>query len=139
MMWQRKVWLAEAAALERDVRERKFPELVASGRVTHDDAEAELAAWRAIADIMDRGETAREISWSTLHLYTSRCLQALEADVKKMEQENDQKPCPERCRRVLNRRAMVDAIHQPIARQKYLIDDTSTLLRERAARKARAA
>lgn len=119
--------LAIAAAYERDVRQRNFPKLIESGRIARAVAEAEIAAWRAIADLMEQGWTQSAVTWTGLHNYTARCLQALESDLDKAKGGEATK-----LQRLFERRATVDAIHQVIARQKYLIDDTNVLLRQRA-------
>lgn len=120
--------LAPAAARERDSRERNFPELVKAGRIPAEQAEAELAAWRAIAEILKRGETERDTSWTELHLYTSRCLLALEADLRRAAQAGSDK-----LPRLIERRDLVAAIHARIDWHKHLIDDANTQLRTLAA------
>ena len=135
MTWEPQPWLAEAAARERDLREKHFPALVESGRATKEEADAEIAAWRAIADLMERGWTERETSWSTLHLFSSRALQALAADADRAENGGDEP----KLHRLRERLATIQAIHRPIDRMKFLIDDTNAILRARAMRESAAA
>jgi hypothetical protein len=126
--------LAAAAALERDTRERNYPDLVKAGKLTAEQADGDLAAWRTIAEILERGFTMRETSWSELHLYTSRCLQALERDVERAQADGSPKLA-----RLLDRRADVAAIHHLVDRHKFLIDDTNRILRARAGQQEKAA
>lgn len=161
MTWEPQPWLAEAAARERDLRKKHFPALIESGRATKEEADAEIAAWRAIADLMERGWTERipprgfpgrgtaeggggaTFSWSTLHLFTSRALQALVADVERAEaarpepvERSGDEP---KLIRLRERLATIEAIHRPIDRMKFLIDDANAILRARAARASAAA
>lgn len=122
-----RAFLAPAAMLERDTRERHFPALVKAGKITREEATGELAAWRTLAELLESGETQRQTSWSELHLYMFRCLQALERDVKKAETGDADK-----LRKLIERRDLVAAIHARIDQQKHLIDDATTLLRQQA-------
>lgn len=126
--------LCDAATRERDSRERGFPALIEAGKITREDAEAQLAAWRAMVDLFARGYAERDISWSELHLATSRCLQALERDVERAQGGD-----PDKLRKLIERRDLVDAIHTRIDHHKHLFDDTTAELRQHAAEQAKAA
>lgn len=58
--------LAPIAARELSLRERDWPKAVAAGGMTQADADADLAAWRAIAALLERGSIETELTWGQL-------------------------------------------------------------------------
>lgn len=123
-----RAFLAPSAVLERDTRERHYPDLVKAGKITREDAEGDIAAWRAIAEMLEHGETQRQTSWTELHLYTSRCVQNLELKVKEAQASGS-----DNLRRLIERRDLVAAIHERVDHNKYLADDLTEELRRRTA------
>lgn len=58
--------LAEAARFELAQRERHWPNKVAAGGMTEAEADADLAAWRAIAALFEHGEAPTSLAWADL-------------------------------------------------------------------------
>lgn len=125
---------AAAAAYERAVRVAAYPKHVESGKVSQQEADADIAAWATLAELFDRGGTDRETSWSELHFYTSRHFQALEQDVDAATARGDQPG-----EKLRERWATAAAIQAVIERHKFLVDDCNVLLRQRAAAARQAA
>ncbi len=69
-----KSYFAQAAARELGAREKHYPQQVEAGALGKEDAETDLAAWRAIAELFDRGDTEATLSWAQLEHATSRAL-----------------------------------------------------------------
>lgn len=89
--------LAQAAAFEVASREKHHPAMIAAGEIERTDADADLAAWRAIAAMLavpgnrnPRLEVT-DLPWETLELAARRAAQRLAERVP---------ACPERCRAV---------------------------------------
>lgn len=118
--------LAAAAERERDSREAGYPKLIEAGRIAQDDAEADLRAWRTIAEIFANGFTMRDMSWSELHLASSRALQGCDRDVERTAGDEA------KLRKRLERRDLVFSIHQQIELHKFRFEETTAILRGRA-------
>jgi len=104
-------WLAEVAAGEVATREAHFPALVEAGRMERTDAEAELAAWRAIAGICGaNGIASTSLAWPALELAASRALIRGEEAVNRQPGN----------RALLERRDAIQAIHARVAHQREL-------------------
>lgn len=58
--------LAPIAARELALRERDWPKAVAAGAMTQDQADADLAAWRAIAELLEHGQVETSLTWAEL-------------------------------------------------------------------------
>lgn len=61
-----RIWLGGMAAAELVTREARYPQLVELGRMSRDAAEADIAAWRAIAPLFAEGSVETGLSWSDL-------------------------------------------------------------------------
>lgn len=114
----RVTWLADMAAFERDRRGATYPGSVAAGKRSAADAEADYAAWVAIAEWF-AGRRPDEISFAAMEHATSRALASLEALAERRPGE----------RAILERRDAVAAIHERVAHRRALIDDINTRLR----------
>lgn len=100
--------LIAAAAVEQESREKRYPALVAQGRLAREEANADITAWGSIAHWLRTG--VNEISFAEMHLAAGRCLQFLEAKVTR-----DTGTDPDRLARTIERRDQVDAIHKKLA------------------------
>lgn len=118
--------LAKAAANEHQARERHYPALIKAGKISAEDAKADMDAWRVVAELFATGTAATDTTFSALHLFTSRCLRELDKKVEAATAGND-----DRLPRLIERRDMVWAIHHRIELQRYLIDDVTADLRAR--------
>jgi len=58
--------LAEAAMLEVAAREKHWPREVAAGRMTAPEAEADSAAWRIVAALLDDGRVGTTLAWADI-------------------------------------------------------------------------
>lgn len=76
-----RAYFADAAAREVEAREKHYPAMVDAGEIERGDAEADLAAWRAIAALFRAGSAETELAWAALELATSRALQRCEDDL----------------------------------------------------------
>ena len=99
------------AAAEVSTREARFPAMIEAGRIERGDAEAELAAWRAIAGICgSNGITSEACAWPQLELAASRALiRGEEVVIRKPGN-----------RALLERRDAIQAIHVRIVHQREL-------------------
>lgn len=116
--------LAAAAAFERDARVKHYPADVADGRMTRDEAEADIAAWTAVADIMAGGPTSAPLTWAELALATTRAL---------VRRNEDAETHPGNERKA-TRRDMVDAIDERIRTTRDSLADLNARLRAHALR-----
>jgi hypothetical protein len=104
-------WLAEIAAGEVATREARYPALVEAGTLERTDADADLAAWRAIAGICgSNGMTSERRDWHPLELAASRALIRGQEVVARNPGH----------RAHLERRDAIEAIHARIVHQRRL-------------------
>jgi hypothetical protein len=101
----RRPWLGEMAREEHTSRVRRYPALVEEGRLERGDAEADIAAWDAIATLFTEGEVETPIGWAEMELAATRALQSVSAAA-------EAKPDDERLRA---RRTAIDGIHDRLA------------------------
>lgn len=122
-------YFAAAAARELAIREKRYPEKLAAGEMARDDAEADLAAWRAIATLFADGAAETDLSWAQLELATARALQRREDALAEKPADPDR----------IARRDAVWGIHERISWHRATVDDLNRRLRDRAVRTAQAA
>jgi hypothetical protein len=117
-----------AAARERDLREKHWPEEVAAGRMSATDAEADMAAWRAIAELAEGGSCTRDLIEAFLpaparDLDLWRFLEGRAADaLQRREQALAERPGDGRLR---ERRDLVAVIHAGLAAQREIVEARS--------------
>lgn len=74
-------FLAPFAAEELKARQVHWPKEVLAGRMTQADADADIAAWRAIAELIDTGSTEGE-AWAPLLAALQRAEQRRETQAR---------------------------------------------------------
>jgi hypothetical protein len=116
--------LAPAAARERDLWTRHRDRMVASGQATAAEADAAIAAWSVLAELIAKRSCETDLTWADLAAVTARALERREADAAA-------KPGNPRA---AERRDLVAAIHRGVSRQRAFIDDLNAALRRRAER-----
>lgn len=131
-------YLARAAARERDTRARNYPARIEAGKVERGDAEADVAAWSAIAELFDKGEALTGLTYPELELATSRALQRREQALAEcpppaagdLLDQAEATAAAERRIALLARRDAVWAIHERISHQRQLLEmrPTSTAI-----------
>jgi len=72
-------YFARAAARERDARAEHYPAMVERGDLARDWAQADLAAWRAIAALFEHGRCTSGLPWSALLAAADVALERREA------------------------------------------------------------
>jgi len=128
---------APDAARERDERARLYPARIAEEKIERGDAEADYAAWGAIArwcegrwgETVIVGAAGEEITLEAMELAAARALQAGEAAVAKAPAD------PSR----IARRDAVAAIHGLLSHYRAWLGDLNTELRAQAAARRQAA
>jgi len=105
-------WQAEAARRELAAWERNGPLAVADRRMDQADLDFNLAAWRAIAQLMATGKCEETtLTWADLHRATAACL-------KRRREAIDANQDPDRHRALVERHQLVLSIHARIARNR---------------------
>jgi hypothetical protein len=112
-------FLAEAARHELAAREKRYPRMVEEGAIERGAAAADLAAWRAIAEIFAEGSTRSDLGWPELEHAAAGAMARLA--------EIEAAPA---------RRDAVQAIHARLAATRTLIDELNAALRRHATRQA---
>lgn len=121
-----RAFLGPAAAHELDARRRHYPKLIGAGRITRDEAEADLAAWHAIAQLFDptipprngegdqpqAGGGGPSIPLTILAEAAARCLAGLEADLARAPDDKRAK--------LTARRDLAAALHERVTFEIHL-------------------
>ena len=115
-------WVA-AAQHERDRRAEKFPELITAGEIDEEWANADYAAWCAIADWLEQGRAG----WSTTPLVMTVGWPAMEAAAEKQLAELDARIAaePAKAARRKDRRDAIWCIHNLMVKQRELVEPTA--------------
>ncbi len=103
-------YLAVAAKRELSARESHYPAQVEAGTLGREEADQDIAAWRAIAELFAAGSAETGLAFAELELATSRALQRREEALNRKPADPD----------LTLRRDAVWAIHERISHQASL-------------------
>jgi hypothetical protein len=98
-------WLAAGAQRELEARVKHYPAMVELKEMTSDEAERDIAAWRAIAGLWAEGTVETGLGWADLEAAAARALERREEAVAARPLDGH----------LLVRRDTVEAIHSRIA------------------------
>lgn len=139
--------LIDAAAFERDRRERKLPLLVRAGKLTAEEANLDYQAWHCIAEWLRAGQCSliggwagvaeppvAVLSWQRLEDAAAKALAALEVKVTKAELSSPGSVQPDALAALRARRTSVWLIHRILVDQRETVQRTERLTEEARAR-----